>query len=130
MNQTCLPLELDTFLSENHIVYSIHEVVEELATEDYTLIENDFGRPSYHPKLLLKALLFAYSEGIFSGRKIEKMMQENLAMQWLTGQTIVSYRTLNRFRVADATKRILKDLYCTFTSRLNGRSPLIVIILN
>ncbi|MFL2117850.1 transposase [Marinilactibacillus psychrotolerans] len=56
---------------------------------------------AYHPKFLLKARLFAYSEGIFSGRKIEKMMQENLAMQWLTGQTLVSYRALNRFRVSE-----------------------------
>lgn len=118
MNQTYLPLELDTFLPENHIVYSIHKVVEDLKQDQYELVENDLGRPSYHPKLVLKALLFAYSEGIFSGRKIEKMMQENLAMQWLTGQTIISYRTLNRFRVAEVTKRILKDLYCTFTSRL------------
>ncbi|GEL68215.1 hypothetical protein MPS01_23700 [Marinilactibacillus psychrotolerans] len=32
---------------------------------------------------------------------VEKMMQENLAMQWLTGQTLVSYRALNRFRVSE-----------------------------
>ncbi|ETE02846.1 transposase [Streptococcus pneumoniae 27] len=31
-----------------------------------------FGRPSYHPKMLVSTLLFAYSQGIFSGRKIEK----------------------------------------------------------
>ena len=37
-----------------------------------------FGRPSYHPKMLIATLLFAYSQGIFSGRKIEKMMIENL----------------------------------------------------
>ncbi|WP_208559210.1 IS1182 family transposase [Marinilactibacillus kalidii] len=118
MNQTFLPLEMDSYLPENHIVYAIHQVVEDLDDAQYQLIENDFGRPAYHPKVLLKALLFAYSEGIFSGRKIEKMMQENLAMQWLTGQTLVSYRTLNRFRVSETTKGILQDLYCTFSIRL------------
>lgn len=118
MNQTTLPLEMNCYLPENHIVYSIHQVVEDLDNSQYRLIENDFGRPAYHPKVLLKALLFAYSEGVFSGRKIEKMMQENLAMQWLTGQTMVSYRTLNRFRVSKVTKDILQDLYCTFSLRL------------
>ena len=55
------------------------------------------GRLSYHPKLLLSALLFAYSQGIFSGHKIEKMMVENLAMQYLTGQLVISYRTIQSF---------------------------------
>ncbi|WP_212883143.1 transposase, partial [Tetragenococcus halophilus] len=118
MNQTVLPLEISSFLPENHLVYSIHQVVEDLDTRSYELIKNDLGRPAFHPKILLKALLFAYSEGIFSGRKIEKMMQENLAMQWLTAQTIVSYRTLNRFRVSEETKKVLQDLYCTFSTRL------------
>lgn len=118
MNQTTLPIEIDSFLPNDHIVYSIDQVVEDLNDEAYQLIENDFGRPAYHPKVLLKTLLFAYTEGVFSGRKIEKMMQENLAMHWLTGQTIVSYRTINRFRVSETTKTIIQDLYCTFTARL------------
>ena len=50
--------------------------------------------------MLVSTLLFAYSQGILSGRKIEKMMIENIAMQYLTGQLLVSYRTINRFRVA------------------------------
>ncbi|MFS9331543.1 transposase [Streptococcus mitis] len=45
--------------------------------------------------MLVSIFLFAYSQGIFSGRKIEKMMIENLAMQYLTGQLVVSYRTIN-----------------------------------
>ncbi|KEQ33364.1 hypothetical protein SK1126_1272 [Streptococcus mitis] len=43
----------------------------------------------------LLRLLIAYSQEIFSGRKIEKMMLENLAMQYLTGELVVSYRTIN-----------------------------------
>nr|WP_236253718.1 transposase [Streptococcus mitis] len=45
--------------------------------------------------MLVSALLFACSQGIISGRKIEKMMLENLAMQYLTGELVVSYRTIN-----------------------------------
>ncbi|MFU2164838.1 transposase [Streptococcus pluranimalium] len=72
---------------------------------------HDFGRPSYHPKMLLSALLFAYSQGVFSGRKIEKLMVENLAMQYLTGQLVVSYRTINRFRVAAGMEEVMRDLF-------------------
>ncbi|SEL29387.1 hypothetical protein SAMN04488099_1171, partial [Alkalibacterium pelagium] len=49
MNQTTLPLEIDSLLPNNHIIYSINEVVEDLDDAHYRLIENDFGRPAYHP---------------------------------------------------------------------------------
>ena len=61
--------------------------------------------------MLLSTLLFAYSQGIFSGRKIEKMMVENLAMQYLTGQLVVSYRTINRFRVAEGMAELIRNLF-------------------
>lgn len=77
-----------------------------------------FGRPSYHPKMLVATLLFAYSQGIFSGRKIEKMMIENLAMQYLTGQLLVSYRTINRFRVAKGMEELIRDLFIDLNLRL------------
>lgn len=77
-----------------------------------------FSRPSYHAKMLVSTLLFAYSQGIFSGRKIEKMMIENLAMQYLTGQLVVSYRTINRFRVAEGREELIRDLFIDLNLRL------------
>lgn len=118
MNQTCLPLELTAFLPENHIVFSIDKIVESLPSTTFEAIYHTYGRPSYHPKVVIKALIFAYSEGVFSGRKIEKMMQENLAMQWLTAQQILSYRTINRFRVSEGMERILTDIYSSFSAQL------------
>ena len=77
-----------------------------------------FSRPSYHAKMLVSTLLFAYSQGIFSGRKIEKMMIENLAMQYLTGRLVVSYRTINRFRVAEGREELIRDLFIDLNLRL------------
>ncbi|CJX26224.1 transposase IS663-like [Streptococcus pneumoniae] len=68
--------------------------------------------------MLVSALLFAYSQGIFSGRKIEKMMIENLAMQYLTGQLVVSYRTINRFRVAGGMEELIRNLFIDLNLRL------------
>ena len=68
--------------------------------------------------MLVSALLFAYSQGIFFGRKIEKMMIENLAMQYLTGQLVVSYRTINRFRVAEGMEELIRDLFIDLNLRL------------
>ena len=89
-NQTTLPLELACILPQDHIVFTIEKVVNTLEERHFHAFYHNFGRPSYHPKMLLAALLFAYSQGIFSGRKIEKMMIENLAMQYLTGHSWLS----------------------------------------
>ncbi|PNY18163.1 hypothetical protein ASN86_00004 [Streptococcus parauberis] len=68
--------------------------------------------------LLLSALLFAYTQGVFSGRKIEKLMLENIAMQYLTGQLVVSYRTINRFRVAKEMENLIRELFIELNLRL------------
>ena len=117
-NQTTLPLEISSCLPQDHIVFTIEKVVNDLDENCFADFYHDFGRPSYHPKLLLSALLFAYSQGVFSGRKIEKLMVENLAMHYLTGQLIVSYRTINRFRVAKGMAEVMKNLFIDLNLRL------------
>lgn len=117
-NQTTLPLELAGILPKDHIVFTIKKVVNALEDSYFQSFYHDFGRPSYHPKLLLSVPLFAYSQGIFSGRKIEKMMVENLAMQYLTGQLVISYRTINRFRVASGMEELIRQLFIDLSLQL------------
>lgn len=71
-NQTTLPLEISSFLPQDHLVFTIEKVVNTLEERHFYAFYHAFGRPSYHPKMLVSALLFAYSQGIFSGQKIEK----------------------------------------------------------
>ncbi|MFV8044604.1 transposase [Streptococcus pluranimalium] len=117
-NQTTLPLELSSYLPQDHIAFTIEKVVNELEEDCFDDFYHTFGRPSYHPKMLLSALLFAYTQGVFSGRKIEKLMVETLTMQYLTGQLVVSYRTTNRFRVAKVMEDLIRELFIEFALRL------------
>ncbi|HGK2125301.1 TPA: transposase [Streptococcus pneumoniae] len=71
-NQTTLPLEISSFLPQDHLVFTIEKVVNTLEERHFYTSYHAFGRPSYHSKMLVSTLLFAYSQGIFSGRKIEK----------------------------------------------------------
>ena len=82
-NQTTLPLEIRSFLPQDHLVFTIEKVLNTLEDSHFPIFYHASGCPFYHPKMLVSTLLFAYSQGIFSGRKIEKMMIENLAMQHL-----------------------------------------------
>ena len=68
-NQTTLPLEISSFLPQDHLVFTIEKVVNSLDDSHFHAFYHAFGRPSYHPKMLVATLLFAYSQGIFSGRK-------------------------------------------------------------
>lgn len=117
-NQTILPLELSSFLPHHHLVFTVEKVVNDLDDSLLAGFYHEDGRPSYHPKLLLSALLFAYTQGVFSGRKIEKMMAENIPMQYLTGQLVVSYRTINRFRVSQDMDSLIRDLFIELNLRL------------
>ncbi len=62
-NQTTLPLELSACLPQDHVVFTIEQVVNELDDNHFQTFYHTLGRPSYHPKLLLSALFFAYSRG-------------------------------------------------------------------
>lgn len=118
MNQTSLPLELATCLNANHIVFSIHQFVDSMDNHYFEMFETQDGRPAYHPKPLIMALLYGYSKGVFSGRKIQEMMEENLPMQWLVGQQVISYRTINRFRASENCRHLLENIFIEFTVQL------------
>ena len=50
------------------------------------------------------------------------MLVENLAMQYITGQLVVSYGTINRFRVAEGMEELIRNLFIDINLRLkNGR---------
>ncbi len=45
------------------------------------------GKPSYHPKTMLKVLVYANMDNTYVSRKIEKTMRENINYMWLSGRT-------------------------------------------
>jgi len=69
------------------------------------------GADSYYPKQILKLLLYGYSTGIRSSRKLEKACHENLSFIWLMGGLKPDYRTISRFRslYKEAITKVLKQ---------------------
>ncbi|MGX0443343.1 transposase [Staphylococcus epidermidis] len=39
---------------------------------------------SYHPKMMFKVVLYPYTQSVFSGRKTEKLLNDNIRMMWLS----------------------------------------------
>ena len=66
-NQTTLPLEISSFLPQDHLVFTIEKVVNTLEDSHFHTFYHAFGRPSYHPKMLVSALpinRFRVAEGM------------------------------------------------------------------
>ena len=92
--QTALTLNLDFAIPNNHLATVIGRFVDSIPED--VLLDSDTaktGRPAYHPAMMLKILLFAYSRRVFSGRKIELLLAENLPMMVLAEHQQISYHT-------------------------------------
>ena len=69
---------LDENISDNSPVRIINQVVDELDINPLLSTYQGGGTSSYHPRMLLKVLFYAYLNNIYSCRKIEKVMQETI----------------------------------------------------
>lgn len=118
-NQTVLPFQFEFKVPEHHIVRVISFFVDALP-DQYLPSRSKLGPRAFHPRLMLKMLLFAYVRGAASGDQIHEMALENLPMKWLIGDpdVVPSVRTINRFRTAKTTGDLVKVLYAQFRSLL------------
>ena len=60
--------------------------------------------------MMLKVILYAYTQSVFSGCKIEKLLNDSIRMMWLSQNQKPSYKTINRFRVNPKVDALLESL--------------------
>jgi len=107
------PPTIEEYIAEDDPVRVYDAFVEALDMEELGIkIEEDkVGNPSYEPRAMLKLLVYGYSYGWRSSRKIERALYHNLSFIWLTGglrpdhKTIANYRRNNK----GAIKKVLKQ---------------------
>jgi transposase len=93
-----LPPDLGELIPEDHLVRVVNRVVDAIDLEPLLRKYKGGGTSSYHPRMMLKVLVYAYSEKIFTSRRIAKGLWENVNMMWLAGGNRPDFRTINRFR--------------------------------
>ena len=95
-----LPSNYGDFLGESHEAVILSEFIDELDTTDLVNSYDNLhgGSSAYHPVMLLKVLVYAYSTATFSSRNIAKTLKENLAFMYLSGNNTPEFRTIARFR--------------------------------
>ena len=117
--QLVLPLSLEGFVPDDDSVRLLSHELEEL---DYTLLYQAYsakGRnPAVDPKIMFKILTYAYSQNIYSSRKIETACRRDINFMWiLAGQKAPDHSTIARFR-SGYLETACEDLFYQMVKRL------------
>lgn len=105
-----LPHSLEDFIAALHPARIINSVIDQLDLENLYKSYADRGGASYHPRMLLKVLVYAYLNNIYSSRKIEQACLENVHYMWLSGMTHPDHNTINRFR-SSKLKMYIEEIF-------------------
>jgi len=92
------PPHLRQLLSDDHPAVIVNDVVETLDLSCLYQKISPEGNPAYHPKMMLKILIYAYSNGIFSARDIHRALHESIAFIYLSAWQKPDFRTISDFR--------------------------------
>ena len=105
-----LPPSLEELIPENHVVRVVDQVVDSIDLDSILKKYKGGGTSSYHPRLLLKVIIYGYISNIYSSRKIEEAVCANIHFMWLAGMKRPDHNTINRFR-SDRLKGVLKEIF-------------------
>ena len=104
------PSNIGERIPENHPVRMVSQIVDHLNIDDILSGYKGGGTSSYHPRIMLKVLFYSYFNNIYSCRKIEKLLYENIYFMWLSGNSTPNFRTINDFR-GKRLKGKIQDLF-------------------
>lgn len=95
-----LPPSLREWLPEDHLSYFVSDLIDQL---DLSQIEQHYegeerGYPPYHPRMMTKVLVYGYCVGVFSSRRLEKRLSEDIAFRVLAAGNEPDFRTISEFR--------------------------------
>ena len=110
MDQLFLPMDLEEDIPQNHVVRVINDAVNRIDDKIFEAAYPGGGRHSYHPKLMTKIIIYAYSQRIYSSRQIAKAVRENIPFMWLAARQRPDFRTINRFR-SERMKDVLEKVF-------------------
>lgn len=105
-----LPPSLDELIAPNHPVRTVAAILDQIDIGPVVKLYKPGGTSSYHPRMLLKVLVYAYINNIYSSRKIEEAVSQNIFFMWLAGMSKPDHNTINRFR-GQRLQKTLKPIF-------------------
>ena len=98
--QLLLPAALREWLPDDHLAYFISDVVDQLDLSEITsrYEQERRGGPPYHPRMMVKVLLYGYCIEVASSRRIAQRLHEDIALRVLAANNTPDFRTISDFR--------------------------------
>jgi len=94
-----LPPSLSDWVPEDHLARFVGDLVD---TMDLSAIEDAYdeerGHPPYNPRMMVKVLLYGYSTGTYSSRKLAARITDHVPMRFLAAGNEPDFRTISDFR--------------------------------
>ena len=107
-----LPPSLEELIPLDHPVRIVSAVLDKINIDKLLKTYKGGGTSAYHPRLLLKVLVYGYIHNTYSSRKLETAVRENIPYMWLSGMSTPDHNTLNRFR---GQRLVAAELQSIFT---------------
>ena len=98
--QMLLPASLQDWLPKGHLSYFISDTVDALDLKAFYARYAGGGARNqpFHPAMMVKLLVYGYATGVFSSRKIERRLHDDLAFRMLGAGNFPKHRTIRDFR--------------------------------
>ena len=93
-----LPPDLGELIRADHPVRVVNEVLDRIDITELLRQYRPGGTSSYHPRMLLKVLVYSYINNLYSSRRIDESVGQNIHYMWLAGMSRPDHNTINRFR--------------------------------
>jgi transposase len=92
------PTNIFDLLPKDHECFLYADLFQQIDTSSLESLYSVKGQNAYHPKLIVAILIYAYSQGVFSSRKIEKRCHEDLSFMYIAQMNCPTFRVLSDFR--------------------------------
>ena len=112
------PPSLEEKIPATHSVRVVNTVIDNLNVDSILDSYRGGGNSCFHPRQMLKILVYAYLNNIYSSRRIEQCLQENIYYMWLGGGITPDHRTINYFR-GKRLKRCFDTLFTQIVELLH-----------
>ena len=97
----------------------VNALVDNLDLDKIKALYKEYGRSPYHPQMMLKVIIYAYMNNVYSCRKIEKLLLRDIHYIWLAGYEKPDFITINRFR--NRVKHEINQIFTQLVLLLAGK---------
>ena len=114
-----IPPSWEELIPAGHPVRVVNGAVERINIEALLRKYKGGGTSSYHPQMMLKVLVYGYTQRVYSSRQIAKALRENVNYIWLSGGNRPDFRTINAFR-GEKMRGVIEEVFTSVLELLVG----------